>query len=308
MHQHAHSSGHHQHGPATYDRIFALSVALNAAYIGIEAAAGVMFGSLALLADAGHNLSDVLGLLLAWGGHYLSRLPSTSRRTYGWRSTSILAALGNALLLLVAIGGISWEAIERIGQPTPVVGQAVIWVAGIGVLINGFTTMLFVRGRKHDLNLEGAFLHMAADTAVSVGVVISGLVIMLTGASWIDPVTSLLIALAIFIGTWGLLRQSLNMILQAVPEGIDTNAVREFLAAQPEVCNVHDLHIWAMSTTEVALTVHVVRPVNPDDHDAFLATLTQELHDRFGIEHATIQIEHDLDGNACRTSGCSVVE
>ena len=289
----------HAHGQANYNRSFAIGVGLNVAYVAVEATFGFLVGSLALLADAGHNLSDVIGLLLAWGAAYLGTLPPTERRTYGWRSSSILAALGNALILLVAVGAIAWEAIRRFWEPQPVAGTTVMWVAGIGVLINTITALLFLSGRKKDLNVRGAFLHMAADAAVSVGVVLAGLAILQTGRQWIDPAVSLVVALVIFIGTWGLLRDSFNLALQAVPGHIDLAEVRDYLRSLPEIDDVHDLHVWAMSTTETALTAHLIKPDARND-DELLARICRELHDRFGIEHTTLQLERSPTANVCR--------
>ena len=296
----AHSHDH-AHAPADYNTIFALGIGLNVVYVAVEAVFGLMVGSLALLADAGHNLSDVIGLLLAWGAAYLSKFPPTERHTYGWRSSSILAALANALILLVAVGGIVWEAIRRFWEPQAVAGTTVMWVAGIGVVINTLTALLFLKGRREDLNIKGAFLHMAADAGVSLGVVLAGLAILLTGRQWIDPAVSLLVAVVIFLGTWGLLRDSFHLALQAVPSHIDLNEVREYLLGLPGVDAVHDLHVWAMSTTETALTVHLVKPDTRND-DELLARLCRELHDRFGIEHTTVQLERSSQANACRQS------
>jgi cobalt-zinc-cadmium efflux system protein len=294
-HAHSHSGPGHSHAPADFGRAFALGVVLNLGFVGVEAAWGVISGSLALLADAGHNLSDVLGLLLAWGAVVLSRRRPTPRRTYGLRRSSTLAALANAVLLLVAVGAISWEAVGRLRDPSPVAGGTVIWVAAVGVAINTGTALLFLRGRKGDLNVRGAFLHMVADAAVSLGVVLAGAAVLMTGWPWIDPLVSLMVAGVILIGTWGLLRDSVNLALDAVPEGINGAAVRQYLEDLPGVVEVHDLHIWGMSTTEAALTAHLVMP----DHrpgDAFHHQLTREMHDRFGIEHVTVQLESgDLD-------------
>lgn len=289
----------HDHGPPAHNRAFGIGIALNVGYVVCEAVFGLLHNSLALLADAGHNLSDVLGLLLAWGGYMLAKVEPSDRRTYGWRGSTILAAIFNALILLAAIGAIVWEAIGRIGEPQPVPGTTVMWVAGIGVVINTITALLFFAGRKHDLNIHGAFLHMAADAAVSVGVVIAGLLISLTGKTWIDPVTSLVVAAVIFAGTWGLLKDSINLAVQAVPKGIDLPDVRSYLAQLPGVEEVHDLHVWAMSTTEIALTVHLVKP-SPAGDDDLLAEAEHELHDRFGIEHTTIQFERGTRPSACR--------
>ena len=283
--------GHdHNNAPANYNKAFAIGVALNLGYIIVEVIAGLTVHSLALLADAGHNISDVLSLLLAWGASYLSQTAPTRRHTYGLRSTSILASLANAFILLIAVGAIAWEAIRRFGDPTNVPGNTIMLVAAIGVLINGATALLFLKGRERDLNIKGAFLHMAADAGVSAGVILAGLAITLTGAQWIDPTVSLLIVVVIAIGTWGLLRDSINLSLAAVPSGIDPVKVEQYLCALPGVTQVHDLHIWAMSTTETALTAHLVKPDAAID-DELLACICQELHRRFGIGHATIQLE-----------------
>ncbi|MBN2355924.1 cation transporter, partial [candidate division KSB1 bacterium] len=280
----------HHHGASDYNRAFAIGVTINIGFVVIEAIFGILAHSLALLADAGHNLSDVLGLSLAWGAVNLSRRKPTQRRTYGWRSSSILAALLNAVILLVAVGGIAWEAIRRFNEPTQVIGKTMIWVAAIGILINTVTALLFMKGKEKDLNIRGAFLHMAADAGVSAGVVVAGILILLTGIPWIDPVVSLLIATVILISTWGLLRDSLNLSLHAVPEGIDPKAVADYLEKLPGVVSVHDLHIWGMSTTETALTAHLVKP-NPIDDDALIARANEELRQRFDIDHTTLQLE-----------------
>jgi cobalt-zinc-cadmium efflux system protein len=295
----------HQHDPVDYNRAFALGVGLNAAFVVAEAGAGLAAGSLALLADAGHNLSDVLGLLLAWGASWLAARSPTRRRTYGLRRSTILAALLNAMLLLVAVGGICWEAVRRLASPLPPPGTTVVWIAAVGIAINTATALLFLRGGKRDVNIRGAFLHMAADAAVSLGVVIAGIVMQLTAWAWIDPVVSLAIAAIILLGTWSLFRESLDLALDAVPAGIDPVAVHSYLSGVPGVAAVHDLHIWALGTSEAALTAHLVMP-EPADHDRLLADLSRELHDRFGIEHATVQIEHG-SSEACPTgAGCEV--
>jgi cobalt-zinc-cadmium efflux system protein len=295
---HDHAQGH-SHAPANYGRAFAIGVALNLVFVAVEAAWGVMGHSLALLADAGHNLSDVLGLLLAWGAGALSRRAPSERRTYGLRRSSTLAALFNALLLLVAVGGIAWEAVGRFSHPAPVAGSTVIWVAAVGIAINAATALLFMSGRKGDLNIRGAFLHMAADAGVSLGVVLAGAAILMTGWLWIDPVVSLIIAVVILVGTWGLLCDSVNLALDAVPEGIDVSAVRQYLEGLSQVTEVHDLHIWGMSTTETALTAHLVMP-SGRPADAFYQQASRELHDRFGIEHVTLQVESGNPAHPCQ--------
>lgn len=305
-HNHSHHGLGHSHAPAHYNRAFAIGVLLNSFYIAVEVGYGFATNSLALLADAGHNLSDVLSLLLAWGAHYLSSLAPSGRRTYGWRSTSILAALLNALLLLVAIGGIAWEAIARIGTPTEVAGETLAVVAGIGVAINLGTAMLFFGGRHDDLNIKGAYLHMAADAAVSLAVVISGVAIATFGWTWLDPAISLTIAVVIFLGTWSLLKASVNLALHAVPDGIDPAEVERELVALPGVSALHDLHIWGMSTTETALTVHVIRPQAVND-DEFLREAASLLKAKFRIAHITIQIERSADHSACPQASADCV-
>jgi cobalt-zinc-cadmium efflux system protein len=290
---HHHHRGHgHHHGPANYDRAFAVGIVLNVAYVIAEAGAGLWTGSVALLADAGHNLSDVLGLAVAWGGAALARRPATGRYTYGWKGATILAALANSLLLLVALGAVMLEAARRLAEPAPVMGGVVAGVAAVGILINGATAMLFARGRHGDVNIRGAFLHMAADAAVSAGVVVAGLVIWRTGAVWIDPLSSMIIAALIVWRTWELLRETTEMALQAVPRGIDPEAVRMALRTLPGVARVHDLHIWPMSTTEPVLTAHLVMP-GGSPGDGFLNDAQQMLHDRYGIGHATLQVERE---------------
>lgn len=288
----------HQHVSARHGRAFALGIGLNIAYVVAEAGFGFATHSLALLSDAGHNASDVLGLLIAWLGFLLARVPPSYRYTYGMRSSTILAALFNGLLLLAAVGAIVWESLRRLAEPAEVPGLTIVVVAAVGMVINMATALLFFRDREHDLNIRGAYLHMAADAAVSLGVVVAGLLIRWSGWYWIDPVTSLLIAVVIFLSTWSLLKDSLILAMHAVPPGIDASQVEEFLRSLPGVQEVHDLHIWGMSTTETALTAHLVKPQVEDD-DRFLAELAKQLHDRFGIEHMTIQIERSLDITQC---------
>lgn len=305
-HDHHHHHGGHHHAPApdlgaAARRAFLIGIVLNGAFVAVEAAAGIITGSLALLADAGHNLGDVLGLLLAWGASHLSRRAASRRRTYGWRRSSIMAALLNGLLLVVAVGGIAWEAIRRARDPVEVPGLAIMIVAGIGFLVNGGTAALFMSSRRHDLNARGAFLHMAADAAVSLGVVASGAAILATGWTWLDPAVSLVIAVVILAGTWSLLREALDLAMDAVPAGIDPEAVAAYLGALPGVVAVHDLHVWGMSTTEAALTAHLVKP-DPADDDALVARATTDLHERFGIAHVTLQWERrdgDCPGAPC---------
>lgn len=296
---------HHHHDPTNYSRAFLLGVLLNVAFIVVEVVYGFIADSLALLTDAGHNLSDVLGLLLAWGAATLARRKPSLRRTYGFSRATIIASLFSGLLLMGAVGAIAWEASSRFVAPSDPAGMTIMVVAGIGVVINTATALLFMRGRHTDLNIRGAFLHMAADAAVSLGVVVSGLLIWRYGLNWVDPVTSLMIAAVIFVSTWGLLRDSLNLAVDAVPPHIDPSAVREFLLAQEGVSDVHDLHIWALSTTDTALTAHLVMEARPPD-DSFLNGVSQELVSRFKIHHPTLQIEADGGEADCQQAvGCA---
>lgn len=286
MSEHHH---HHEH-PHDYNRAFLIGTILNLSFVIIETGFGIFSHSLALLADAGHNFSDVVGLLLAWGASWLVKHPPSPRFTYGWRRSSILAALLNAIILLLAMGAITWEAIQRLTNPTPIPGQTVIIVAIIGVVINTSTALLFMSGSHGDLNIRGAFLHMAADALVSVGVVIAGIAILTTGWLWFDPVISLIIVAVVIVGTWQLFKDSLHLALDGVPQGITLQAVKTYLSEIEGVDEVHDLHIWAMSTTETALTVHLVM-CNGHPGDEFLARLAQQLKENFSIVHATMQIE-----------------
>jgi cobalt-zinc-cadmium efflux system protein len=287
---HHHGLGHHHHGSVDYGRAFAIGITLNLIYVACEAGFGIASGSMALLADAGHNLSDVLGLAVAWIATLLTRLKATDRFTYGLKGSSIMAALFNAVFLLFAVAIVGVEASQRLAAPRAVEEPVVIAVALAGIFINTVTALLFASGRKSDLNVKGAFLHMAADAAISAGVAAAALVTMLTGWLWLDPVVSLAIVGIIVAGTWGLLRDAVYMSLAGVPENIDHAGVRFFLGAQKGVARVHDLHIWPVSTTEVALTVHLVMPEGFPG-DAFVAALSDALRDRFGIPHTTIQIE-----------------
>lgn len=295
VHNHGNTGSNHHHGPASYDRAFALGITLNLAYVGVEAFYGLSIGSLALLADAGHNLGDVAGLILAWGAAWLSRRGATQRRTYGFGRASIMASLINAVVLLIGVGGITWEAIQRLPNPQPVETETIMWVATIGIVINAGTAAMFMSGRKSDLNIKGAFLHMAADAAVTLGVVVSAFVMGVTGWLWIDPAISLGIGVLIAIGTWGLFRESFNLSLDAVPADIDQAEVEAFLLKVPGVVSVHDLHIWSLSTTSVALTAHIVNPTAAED-DSLLRDLSETLHETFGIDHTTLQIERENGG------------
>jgi len=309
-HHHGHDHGHAHHGhahavpPASWDRAFAWGIGLNIGYVVAEGLAGLWWGSVALLADAGHNLSDVLGLAVAWGGAALARTPPSKRFTYGLKGSTILAALFNALILLVALGAIALEAGQRFAEHPPVPGLQVSLVAGAGIVVNGVTAWLFAGGRGGDVNIRGAYLHMLADAMVSAGVVAAGVVIWASGWGWIDPLVSLVIVAIIFIQTWALLRETVEMAVAAVPRGIDYDAVQMALRTLPGVAKVHDLHIWPMSTTEPVLTAHLVMP---DGHpgDAFLAEARGMLHDRFGIGHATLQVERgDQSGAEAACAGC----
>lgn len=291
-HNHNHSTGNH-------NRSFAIGVILNIVFVAVEVGYGLFANSLALIADAGHNLSDVVSLLLAWGASLLAARPATKNRTYGLRKATVLASLISAVLLLFALGGITWEAVGRLLDPKPVAGPIVILVAAIGVAINTLTALLFIKGQKEDLNIRGAFLHMAADAGVSLGVVIAGGLIMLTGWLWIDPVISLAIVLVVFIGTWVLLRDSTSYAMDFVPAKIDSTGIKHFLLETDKVESLHDLHIWPLSTTETALTVHLIVADDALDN-SFLTSVQQQLHDHYGIQHATIQVEALGAESLCR--------
>jgi cobalt-zinc-cadmium efflux system protein len=299
-HDHGHAHGHH-HPPASFDRAFAIGIALNLGFVGVEAFYGWQVDSLALLADAGHNLSDVAGLVLAWGGALAGRLRPDARHTYGWQRGSILAAFANAVMLLVAMGALVWEALQRLVDPNPqagVEGLTIMGVAAVGIVINTATALLFMRGREHDLNIRGAFLHMAADALVSAGVVLAGALTLWKGWAWLDPVVSLLIAGVIVWGTWRLLRQSLHLLFDGVPDQVDPQAVHASLTELPGVHRVHDLHIWAMGSSQVALTAHLVVAELPGD-DRFLREATRRLQEDFGIAHVTLQLVREPFTAAC---------
>ena len=285
-------NNHSHTSELNFNKAFAWGITLNVVYILIEAFYGLMIHSMSLIADAGHNLSDVLGLLLAWGAAYLSRSSATSKRTYGFRKSTILAAMFNSILLLIVVGGISIEAFRKFMYPQPTEGKAMMLVAGIGVVVNALTAIFFFKGKENDLNIKSAFLHMAADAGVSLGVVLAGLIIIFTGWMWIDPLISIFILVVITIGTWGVLRKSLLLSMDAVPEHIDTEDVRNYLQNLPGVTDAHHIHIWAMSTTEYALTAHLNIPAL-DSNDNFLAETAEALNNKFGISHITIQIEND---------------
>ena len=296
-HGHSHGPGH-SHVPKDFNRAFAIGVVLNTTLVVAQVVFGVLAHSLALVADAGHNFADVLGLILAWWASRLAKSPPTRERTYGFGSASILAALTNAIFLLVMMGAVAWEAMLRLGNPHEIHGGIVIWVASLGIVVNGMSAALFYSGRKGDLNVRGAFLHLAADAGISLGVVVTGVIIVLTGKLWLDPVASLVITAIIIYGTWGLFRDSMNLALQAVPKGIDVTEVRAWLEGRPGIAAVHDLHIWAMSTTETALTAHLVKPDGKLD-DAMLREIAHEMEHRYAIGHVTLQCEEGSGGGPC---------
>ncbi len=302
-HGHVHGGPAHTHAPDSFGFAFAAGIALNLTVVIAELAFGYAANSLALISDAVHNFSDVIGLLLAWGGAWLALRRPTQQHTYGYRRASILAALINAGLLLIAVGGIMVEAFRRVQDPSTVAGSTVIYVAALGIVVNGATALLFMRGRHGDLNIRGACLHMAADAGISFGVVVAALLIMWTGWLWIDPAVSLGIAAVVLASGWGLAKDSVNLALDGVPKNIDLAEVERYLRARKGVLDVHDLHIWAMSTNETALTAHLVRPGGIDD--AFLSSVCDELSHRFNIAHATLQVESG--SNICRLAPAEVV-
>jgi len=306
-HHHHHAHGHvHEHAIEATNRAFVVGVILNLSFVLVETGYGISANSLSLLADAGHNFSDVIALLAAWGAMLLSKRLPSPRFTYGLRGSTILVALANAMLLLIAVGGIAWESVRRFTQPSVMNETTVIWVALTGVVINAVTAFMLMGGSKHDLNMRGAFLHMAADAVISLSVALAGAVMLWTGWLWLDPAVSLVIAILIFWGTWDLFKQSLKLSLHAVPEAIDPEDVQRFLAAWPCVQAVHDLHIWGMSTTETALTVHLVVGADHPGND-YLHTLAHELEHQFGISHATIQVELGNTDTFCSLAPSDVV-
>jgi cobalt-zinc-cadmium efflux system protein len=313
-HNHDHSKAHgdahdhdgHVHAPASFGKAFAIGITLNATYVAAQVFYGLIAHSMALLADAVHNLGDVLGLVVAWLAMHLAKRGPTQTRTYGWGRGTILASLSNATVLLIGCGAIGIESIQRFGHPEVVAGGLVMWVAAIGIAINGATALMFMRGRKDDLNIKGAFLHMASDAAVSAGVVIAGLAIQLTGWHWLDPITSLLIVVVIIFGTWGLLRESASLAMDMVPEGIELPKVEAALLALPGVAEVHDLHVWALSTTETALTAHLIQS-DSGDGAGLIAQATAEVRKRFKIGHSTFQVETAESAVACGLRPSSVV-
>ncbi|MRV73411.1 cation diffusion facilitator family transporter [Duganella sp. FT92W] len=298
-HHHGHGHHHHHHGdPNSQGRAFAIAIALNAIFVAVEFTYGFLANSTALMADAGHNLSDVLGLALAWGAAILGRLAPNARYTYGLRSSSMLAALFNAMLLMAACGAIMWEAVLQLMHPTPVAGATVSVVAAIGIAVNGFSAWLFMSGSKDDINIRGAYLHLAADAAISLGVLLSGLAVMATGWTWLDPAVSLAIVAIIMVSTWSLLKESLKMVMAAVPDSVDAGAIEQFLRERDGVQEVHDLHIWAMSTTETALTAHLVMPGGYPGDQA-IDDITARLKAEFSIHHCTLQVEQGTTDHAC---------
>jgi cobalt-zinc-cadmium efflux system protein len=304
-HGHSHAHGRHDHAPSTFGRAFAIGISLNAAYVAAQVFFGIVAHSVALLADAVHNLGDVLGLAIAWAAMRLAQRGPTQTRTYGWGRGTILASLSNAVVLLFGCGAITIEAVRRFGHPHPVAGDTVMWVAAIGIVLNGATALMFMRGRESDLNIKGAFLHMASDAAVSAGVVVAGLLIHLTGWLWLDPVTSLLIVVVIVVGTWGLLRDSVNLAMDVVPGGIALGEVEKTLLALPGVIEVHDLHVWPLSTTQTALTAHLIQ-AGAGEVNVLIQQASRQVLERFGIGHSTFQVEDEESAGACALRSASM--
>jgi cobalt-zinc-cadmium efflux system protein len=304
-HEHSHGLGH-SHAPKDFNAAFSIGVFLNLGLVVAQIAFGLFAHSLALVADAGHNFADVLGLALAWWASRLAKSPPTKERTYGLGGASILAALANAVFLLVTMGMVAWEAILRLQKPEAVHGSVVIWVAALGIVVNGVSAALFYSGRKGDLNVRGAFLHLAADAGISAGVVLAGICIVWTGKLWIDPVASLAITAIIIYSTWGLFREAMRLALQAVPTGIDVNEVKRCLESRPGVVAVHDIHVWAMSTTKTALTAHLVKPDGKLDDD-LMQKISHELEHRFQIQHVTVQWEQGDNECGCKQEPDDVI-
>lgn len=304
-HNHAHRAGH-SHAPAVFDKAFIVGISLNLTFVIIEFFYGYISNSLALMADAGHNLSDVLSLALAWAATWLTRRKPSKFRTYGFSRSSILASLLNAVLLLLAIGAIGWEAIIRFSNPVPVESNIVMWVAAIGIFINSATAFMFMKGKEGDINIKGAYLHMLADAAVSLGVVIAAIVMSYTSWLWIDPVISLVIVVVIAVSTYGLLKESVDMAMDAVPRSIDLEKVEEHLKSLEGVTAVHDLHVWPLSTTTIALTAHIVRPLG-EMTDEWIQEIAEGLHEEFGIDHPTIQIERGGTDGECKLAPDTVI-
>jgi len=301
-----HEHNHHPAVPHGRGRVFAIGIALNLGFVVVEVVFGVLSHSVALLADAGHNVGDVLGLALSWGATALATLKPSARRTFGFRRTTIVASAANALILLFVTGGLTWESIRRLLSPEPAQGKTMIVVALAGTVVNAASALLFMRNSKSDLNLRSAFLHLASDAVLALGVAVAGAVIVFTGWSWLDPAVSIVLAITILGGTWSLVRQSLDLMLDAVPEGIDPQAVKTFLGDLPGVVEVHDLHIWAMSTTETALTAHLVMPGNSCE-PTFLADVCEKLHAKFDIDHSTVQIDHQEAPSPCALASDEMV-
>lgn len=298
-HEHAHHGHDHSAPRLEYGRSFMLAIALNLGFVVVEALYGILSHSMALVADAGHNLGDVLGLGLSWGATLLAKRTPTVRHTYGLRSTTILASVANGLLLLFVTGGIAWESVRRLFAPAPVAGRTVVVIALIGVVVNGLSSVLFIRGQKRDLNVRSAFLHLASDAALSLCVALMGAIVIWTGLRWLDPAVSLLLSLTILSSTWTLLKDSLNLVLHGVPEGIDLEEVKSFMMAMPGVAGVHDLHVWAMSTTETALTAHLALSEDAQ-RSGFAAEVGAALKTRFAIGHSTLQLETKDEADPCR--------
>ncbi|MFZ3231414.1 MAG: cation diffusion facilitator family transporter [Pseudobdellovibrio sp.] len=296
-HNHTHQH-QHAHEVKSFGKAFAIGIILNILFVLIEGGYGFKINSLALLADAGHNLSDVAGLILAWAGMVIARKKVNAKHSYGWKKASILAAFANSIFLLVAMGSLAWEAVGRFNEPVQAEGLVIMAVAGVGIVINSVTAFLFIAGKDHDINIRGAFWHMLADALISAGVVIAGAISLKFNYSWIDPVTSLLIAVVIVFGTWRLFIQSMHLLFDGVPDSIDLEKVKEFLGSQPGVKAVFDLHIWALGTTQIALSAHLQVPEGNED-DEFLAKITDELHHKFDIDHATIQVNKKPHLNEC---------